>query len=525
MPVEKIVAKTYDLEDGEMKQITIGERDILLIRMKGKFHVVGPTCPHYEAPLEEGVLNRGRIRCPWHQACFDAATGNLEEPPALDALSCFETRVEGEDVIVSLPDDAEMYRTMPMSRYKPDKDGRVFIIIGTGAAGNAAAETLRQDGFEGRIMMITRENHLPYDRPPLSKTYLADDSKSVSLLRSQEFYAEHNIEILTGREVTSVNAQAKQVALEDGAQLHYDKLLVASGGLAQRLPVPGADLERVFTLRSLDDASRIRSACQRASHVVVVGASFIGMETAASLVQRSLPVTVVALESVPFEQIFGQQIGRMYQEIHEKNGVSFRLNAKISGFKGKDRVQEVILEGGEIIETDLVLLGVGIRPATQFLRGIDLNPDGSVSVNENFQIVNDIYAAGDIASFADWRTGQKIRIEHWRLAQQHGRVAAHNMLGKKTPFRGIPFFWSSQWGVNIRYVGYASRWDEIIFQGDPATQDFVAFYVRQGKVLAASGCQNNAKMAAVAELMRINQMPSLDELREGDVDVVGKLKK
>lgn len=336
-------------------------------------------------------------------------------------------------------------------------------------------------------MMVTREDHLPYDRTSLSKTYLTDDTKSPSFLRSQEFYAEHNIEILTGREVISVSVQAKQVALEDGTQLHYDKLLVASGGLPQRLPLPGADLEGVFTLRSLDDASRIRSACQRASHVVVVGASFIGMETPASLVQRGLPITVVALESVPFERIFGQHIGRMYQEIHEKNGVSFRLNAKIFAFKGKDRVQEVILESGQIIKTDLVVLGVGIRPATQFLKEIDLNPDGSVSVDEDFQIANDIYAAGDIVSFTDWRTGQRIRIEQWRLAQQHGRIAAHNMVSKKTPFRGIPFFWSNQLGVNIRYVGHATRGDEIIFQGDPAAQDFVAFYVRQGKGAAASG--------------------------------------
>jgi NADPH-dependent 2,4-dienoyl-CoA reductase/sulfur reductase-like enzyme/nitrite reductase/ring-hydroxylating ferredoxin subunit len=525
METERIVAEVDDLQDGEMKEVNIGEHSVLLVRVDGEFHAIGSKCTHYGGPLAEGVLNEHRVRCPWHQACFDVVTGDLEEPPALDALPHFHVRVEGGNVIVSVPEDAEDRRIPTMTRRSPDADSRVFVIIGTGGAGNAAAEALRQDGFQGRIVMVTRESRLPYDRTNLSKGYLKSDESDPARLRSEEFYAGYDIEILTEQEVVRIDASDKTVVFHDSSSLEYDKLLLATGSIPRRLDVPGASLENIFTLRNPDDANRIKAAAEKGSRVVVIGASFIGMEAAASLIGRDLSVTIVATESVPFERTLGKKIGRMYKELHEENGVSLKLGTRVARFDGDEKVQKVVLENGDVLEADFVLLGIGVQPATGFLKGFQLNSDDSVSVDKHFRVTEDIYAAGDIASFIDWRTGENIRIEHWRLAEQHGRIAAHNMAGREAEYRSVPFFWTNQLGVNLRYVGHITNWDEIIFQGDPAARDFAAFYVKQGKVLAVAGCGSQVKMPAVAELMRIDQMPEPEELRGGSMDLEQRLKK
>ena len=296
MKNERIVAKINDLHDGEMKEISVGEKSVLLVRVNGEFHAIASNCSHYGGPLAEGVLHEHRIRCPWHQACFDVVTGNLEEPPALNALPHFDVRVEGENVIVNVPEDAEDYRIPTMAKYNPDEDSRDFVIIGAGAAGNAAAETLRQDGFKGRIVMVTRENDLPYDRPQLSKGYLADDEPDSPILRSEKFYADHDIEILTEHEVVRVEASGKTIIFDGGSSLKYDKLLLATGGIPRHLDVPGAELQNIFTLRSLNNANQIKAMAAKASRVVVIGSSFIGMETTASMTERGLKVTVVTPE-------------------------------------------------------------------------------------------------------------------------------------------------------------------------------------------------------------------------------------
>jgi NADPH-dependent 2,4-dienoyl-CoA reductase/sulfur reductase-like enzyme/nitrite reductase/ring-hydroxylating ferredoxin subunit len=524
MNIEKIVAKTGDLKDGEMKEVEVGENSVLLVRVDGEFHAIGAKCTHYGGPLEEGALNGHRVRCPWHQACFDVVTGDLKEPPALDALPHFDVRVEGENVIVSVPEDAADRRVLPMVKRNASADSRTFAIIGGGAAGNAAAEALRQDGFQGRVVMITRETRLPYDRTGLSKGYLKSDEAEPEILRSDEFYAKYDIEILKEHEVVGVDALGKSIAFSDGSSLKYDKLLLATGSTPRRLNIPGSSLENIHTLRTPDDAYRIKSMAQKGSRIVVIGASFIGMEVTANLIGRGPAITIVAPESVPFERTLGHEIGGMYKELHEENGVSFRLGARLSRFEGNGKVQKVILEDGEALEADFVLSGVGVQPATQFLKGFDLNPDGSLSVDKNFRVAEDVYAAGDIANFLDWRTGERIRIEHWRLAEQHGRIAAHNMAGRETEFQSVPFFWTNQLGVNLGYVGHVKGWDEIIFHGDPALRDFTAFYVKDGKVLAATGCGNSAHMPAVAELMRTNQMPTPEELRKGSMDMMQRLK-
>ncbi|MFC1712572.1 NAD(P)/FAD-dependent oxidoreductase [Candidatus Poribacteria bacterium] len=400
------------------------------------------------------------------------------------------------------------------------EEGReLFLIIGAGAAGNAAAETLRRDGFQGQIIMMTREICLPYDRTKLSKSYLKSDRPTPPILRSEEFYNENNIEVRTGCEVINVDVSSKTVICYDGSELSFDKLLVATGGAPRCLTIPGFNLQNIFTLRYLDDADRIRIAAEGLSRAVVIGASFIAMELAATLSELGLSVTVVALESVPFEHNLGVEIGYVFQELHEENGVSFRLGAEVTHFEGNGRVQKAVLKDGEVLETDIVLQGIGTKPATNFLTGVELDPNGSVTVDKHLRVMEDIYAAGDIANFVDWRTGEHIRAGHWRLAAEQGRVAAHNMVGKEEEFRSISLFWTTQFDFSLLYVGHVTDWDEIIFHGDLSQRDFAAFYVKHNKVLAAAGGGDSFKTSDVFKLMSIDKMPTPDQLRNGPIDL------
>ncbi|MFA5183239.1 MAG: FAD-dependent oxidoreductase [Syntrophales bacterium] len=524
MAIEAVVAKIDDLADGEMKEVTVGETKVLLTRIKGKFHAIGGICTHYGGHLAEGALCGDRVYCPWHQSAFDVVTGDLEEVPGLDAVPRFEVRVEGENVIVQVAEGASDRRTMPMAKLDPQKDKRTFVILGGGGASIAAAEALRQDGFQGRIVMISKDTSLPYDRPEVSKGYLKGDSPKEGMLwRSPEFFREHGIEVLLSQEVTEADARARILKFKDGHSLEYDALLLATGGQARHPGVPGENLENIHTLRTMDDADQIVADAVKDSPAICIGASFIGMEVAAGLTKRGMKVTVVAPGVVPFEKILGPEIGRMWQQIHEENGVSFRMGAKAVRFEGDTAVRAVVLEDGTRLDTTLAVVGVGVKPATDFLKGLKLNPDGSLTVDQQMRVTEGLYAAGDIARFPDWRTGELIRIEHWRLALQLGRIAAHNMAGKNVGYVGVPFFWTDQFDTMMQYVGYVSGWDEIIYQGSPANRNFLAFYVKGNKVLAAAGMQHEKEMAALAELMRLKQTPTPDECRKG-VDLLALLR-
>jgi NADPH-dependent 2,4-dienoyl-CoA reductase/sulfur reductase-like enzyme/nitrite reductase/ring-hydroxylating ferredoxin subunit len=518
---EVAIAKVSDIEEGEMKAFTIGDHRILLTRTQGEFRALGATCPHYGAPLEEGILSSSRIVCPWHHTSYNAQTGNLEEPPGLDNLPVYQLKIIGEDVIVVLPDEVPSSRLPDMSRSDTKVDGRVFVIVGAGAAGNAAAQTLREDGFKGRIIMITQEDRLPYDRPQLTKEYLEGQSDDGMLpLRSEEFYKDHDIECMLNAKVNKVAIANRMITFENGDELAYDSILLASGGIPRTLDVPGSELHGVFTLRSWADSSAIIEASKVASNVVVVGTSFIGIESAYSLSQRDLSVTVVGVDSVPFEGALGAEIGSLFQQLHEANGVQFRLKEQIARLEGTERVEAVLLESGERIPADLVVVGVGVRPATDFIEGLDLLSDGSIAVDEFFQATDRVYAAGDIATFPYWYTGEWLRIEHWRTAEQQGRIAGHNMAGNEVPYRSVPFFWTTQVGLYFRYVGHVKRWDEIIVRGDISSKVFTAYYVKGGIVCAAAGNETEKEIAAIEELMRLNRMPLPHQLRAESFNIL-----
>ena len=499
------VANALDLRDGDMKEVSVDETRILLARVGDNFYAVSATCPHYGAPLAEGALCGTRIVCPWHHAVFNVVNGDLEEPPALDSLTSYEVRVEGERILVSLPEEAEDRRTPAMVKQDPIADPRQFVIIGAGAAGYAAAQALREEGFRGNVVMITREDRAPYDRPNLSKDYLHGHAEPEWMpLRSDDFFKEHDIQVILNREVTRVDARAKTITFESGETMDYDALLVATGAAPVRLNIPGADLKNVCVLRSFADADSIIETAARSRRAVVVGASFIGMEAASSLRERGLDVTVIAPSREPYETTLGAEVGALFRRVHESHGVRFKLGSIVYRFEGSHNVEAVTLDNGERIETDMVVVGVGVRPVTQFLDGVELDHAGAVIVDSRLRAADGLYAAGDIASYPDPRTGERVRIEHWRTAQQQGRTAARNMVGRNVRFDAVPFFWTRQFDAGLLYVGHAASWDEIIYRGDVKSHDFLAFYVKDNRVHAVAGMNRDREMAAAEELIGLN---------------------
>lgn len=502
-----------------MKPVQAGEVDLLLARVEGRYFATGAHCTHYGAPLADGVLSGEEVMCPWHHACFNVTTGRQEEPPGLDSLPRFDVEVRGDEVVVHVPEEVDGHRVVPMAS-RDTADEQVYAVLGGGAAGAYAVEAMRAAGFEGRIVLITHGDFPPVDRPNLSKHYLSGEAPDEWIpLRSPDFYASHDIEVMEAT-VTEVDAAAKQITVEDGRVLGYDKLLLCTGGMPRTLSVPGTELPEVFTLRSLEDSRAIREKVYGDRHAVVVGASFIGMEAAWSMREQGIEVTVVAPDSVPFASTFGEDIGRRIQQIHEDHGVQFRLETRIGSIGGTDRVQEVHLNDGTMLEADLVVVGVGVRPATDYLTGVELAGDGGVAVDEYFQAADGLYAAGDIARFPYWRSGDSVRIEHWRTACQQGRHAGYTMAGQARPYRGVPFFWTTHFGTHFRYVGHAEAWDELTIHGDLDEPSFLAFYVSEGTVQAVLGVGRDREMAAIHQLMRQDAMPSIDAIRSGAVDII-----
>ncbi|WP_216679748.1 FAD-dependent oxidoreductase [Hymenobacter siberiensis] len=498
---------------------------VLLTRQQGRVHAFAAHCPHYGAPLEKGRVVGGKLICPWHHACFKLESGHLCEPPALDDLPAFAVREADGRIWVQLPDSppastekpaatptAEVGGTPPAALAQAPVDARTLVIIGGGAAGQYAAQTLRREGFKGRLVMVSADEAAPYDRTKLSKAYLAGKAKPAALpLRQPEFYQQQRIELLTNTQATGLDLKKQEIHFENHPPLRYDQLLLALGGTPNTLPkLPGHDLPGVHTLRTQADADAILEATKEAKQVVVIGSSFIGMEAASSLVSETRQVTVVAQEKVPFERVLGPEIGQMFRQLHEEKSVRFETEAEVTALLGEGgHVSGVQLKSGKILPAEAVVLGVGVRPATGFLKDVfDLGKDGSVPVDAQLRAAENVYAAGDIARFPLAPGGAPTRIEHWRLAQQHGHTAARNMLGRQEAFTAAPFFWTQQFGKSLRYAGHAEQWDEIIYHGVVAQQNFLAFYVQAGRIVAVAGMGRDTAMLYITELLGRNAMPN-----------------
>jgi NADPH-dependent 2,4-dienoyl-CoA reductase/sulfur reductase-like enzyme len=380
-----------------------------------------------------------------------------------------------------------------------------IVIVGGGAAGNAAAEMLRRKGFAGTITMLSADDALPYDRPNLSKDYLAGNASEDWIpLRTADFYKEQNIDVRLKARAASIDIVGREVALADGSRVAFDALLLATGANPVRLDVPGADLPHVHYLRTLDDSRAIiakaQTAKENAKKVVVIGASFIGLEAAAALRQRGIEVHVVGPEKRPLERILGPELGDMVKAIHEEHGVVFHFGTSASAIEA----DAVILKTGERLAADLVVVGIGVRPDVALAKDAGLTVGNGIIVDAFLQTsVPGIYAAGDIARWPDAHSGAPIRVEHWVVAERQGQTAALNILGTRRAFDAAPFFWSQHFDVTISYVGHAEKWDRVEIDGDPAKRDCKVSYYQGGKKLAVATVGRDLQsLEAEAELER-----------------------
>jgi len=489
-----------DLADGAMLLGHADGQAVLLARRGDEIFAIGATCTHYSGPLAEGLMVDDTVRCPWHHACFSLRTGEAVGAPALNPVACWTVERAGERIRVTgkterdpLAPSAEAKRGVTRTRAAAHAAHAVapstrapedIVIVGAGAAGTAAAEMLRRLGYDGRITMLDGEPDAPYDRPNLSKDYLAGNAPEEWIpLRPADFHAGHRIDLVRNAQVAALDLPKREVQLTSGVTHRFDRLLLATGAEPVRLPLPGADLPHVHYLRSLADSRAIVEKAKASKRAVVIGASFIGLEVAASLRHRELDVHVVAPERLPLERVMGTALATFVKSLHEEHGVVFHLEDTATAI-GEGNVT---LKSGAALAADLVVIGVGVRPRTGLAEQARLAVDRGVTVNEFLETsAPHVFAAGDIARYPDPYTGERIRVEHWVHAERQGQAAARNMLGVGWPYDDVPFFWSAHYDVSINYVGHAEQWDAIEVDGDPAARDVVVRMKRGGRTLAVA---------------------------------------
>jgi apoptosis-inducing factor 3 len=517
MSEEKVKLSGPDLTQGvELAAIPDGTmllghaqgEPVLLARCGDEVFAIGAICTHYGAPLEQGLLDGDTVRCQWHHACFSLRTGEALRAPALDAVSHWRVehwhREEVRDVArqftpVETPVGSvfvqEKFGGTVYVREKLESVRRpsqpltagipaTVVIVGGGAAGNAAAEMLRREGYSGSITMLSADESLPCDRPNLSKGFLSGAASDESNpLRSQKFYNDHKIDLRLGARVTTIDTAGRQVRLADGSRHAFDALLLATGAEPVRLDAPGAALPHVHYLRTLADGRALVASALVAKRAVVIGASFIGLEVAASLRARDIEVHVVGTETILMEKVLGPEVGNFLRKLHEDHGVTFHLGTTLTTIDN----QSVTLKDGTRLQADLVVVGIGVRPSISLAQQAGLAIDRGVVVNEYLESsISGIFAAGDIARWPDRLTGERIRVEHWVVAERQGQTAAHNILGRREPFDYVPFFWTEQYDFGLAYVGHAEHWDKAEIDGSLEHRDCTVTYGLGGQKLAVA---------------------------------------
>ncbi|XP_038122310.1 apoptosis-inducing factor 3 isoform X3 [Culex quinquefasciatus] len=500
-----------------MKAFEMDGGKVLLVKQKGQLSAIGNRCSHYGAMLNNGALGDGRVRCPWHGACFNVLTGDIEDFPGQDSLPCFKVTVENGKVKVRAK-RSELQsgkRTRSMVR-KTNDDERTFVVVGGGPSGAICAETLRQEGFTGRVVMINKEPCLPYDRILVSKTM--DFELQKKLLRDEKFYEQNEIETMTSTEVTAVNSKDRELSLSNGYKIRYDKIYIATGSKPRKPAIDGVDLPSVYVLRSNDDAKAVNAELGPDKHVVVLGVSFIGLEAAAYCVNKVAKVTVIGRGSVPLKESFGQEVGARVMEMFKEKGVEFVMNSGIKRCIGDDdkKLTSVELMDETIVKADICIMGVGSTLYTSFLEnsGIELNQNGSIDTNQYLESnVAGIYVGGDIANAPVYCNNNELAtIGHYPLAQYHGKIAALNMVGKQTELKAVPYFWTMLFGKGFRYTGYGMP-HETIIEGDLKQLSFVAFYLdAERKVIGMASCGRDPVVSQFAEFLSQGKTLHADQL-------------
>ncbi|XP_049619678.1 apoptosis-inducing factor 3 isoform X2 [Syngnathus scovelli] len=520
--VEASVCHVKDLENGQMREVDLGSGRALLIKQHGEFSAMGHKCPHYGAPLVKGVLSKGHVRCPWHGACFNIATGDIEDFPGLDSLPTFQVRVEKDKVIIRANKQALQLqkRSKAMARCSAVINSSTaftnVLIIGSGPAGLVCAETLRQEGFTDRIIICTMDRHPPYDRPKLSKSL--DSTAEQLRLRSTDFLQDHDIELLTEKEVVAIDVKTHSITFEEGLKMEYRKLFIATGNKPKPLNYKGEDVRNVFHLRTPEDANSIARLANN-KNAVIVGTSFVGMEVAAALTDKAHSVSIIGIETIPFKKALGEKVGKVLMKLFEANRVKFYMLNEVSEMIGHHgQLKEVVLKSGKVLRADVCVIGAGCVPATSFLKqsGIHVDSKGFITVNKTN--VDGVFAGGDVVTFPfPPRNNKKVNIPHWQMAHVHGRVAALNMLGRVTEVKTVPYFWSAMFGKTIRYAGYGDGFDDVIIQGDLDELRFVAFYTRSEEVVAVASMNYDPIVSRVAEVLGSGKTIKKRDVETGDI--------
>jgi NADPH-dependent 2,4-dienoyl-CoA reductase/sulfur reductase-like enzyme/nitrite reductase/ring-hydroxylating ferredoxin subunit len=464
-----------DLGDGRMISGKADGEELILARSGDEVFAIGPHCTHYGGPLAEGLIVGDTVRCPWHHACFSLRNGEALRAPALDSVPCWRVERLGDKIFV------REKVSPPAPRRGADGPSSV-VIVGGGAAGLAAADMLRREGYDGPLTIVSADGSPPVDRPNLSKDYLAGTAQEDWIpLRPPDYYRQRKIDLLLHSRVASLDTRTKQIVLENGRTLEFGALLLATGADPVRLPIEGATDSQLHYLRTFADSKAILARTASAKRGIVVGASFIGLEVAASLRARGIIVDVVAPERQPLERVMGAEVGLFIRKLHEAHGVTFHLGETVSRVNGRT----VTLTSGTTLATDFVVLGVGVRPSLTVAEQAGLAIDRGIEVNEYLETsVAGIFAAGDAVRWPDPHTGERIRVEHWVVAERQGQVAAKNILGRREEFKAVPFFWSQHYDVAINYVGHAEKWDSIEIDGSLDTRDCAVAYKKGGRTLA-----------------------------------------
>ncbi|KAK8073570.1 Apoptosis-inducing factor 1 [Apiospora phragmitis] len=505
---------SLSLQPGEKQEVEVEGIEggkVLLANVGGKIQALGPKCTHYGAPLVKGVMTKsGRITCPWHGACFNGKTGDVEDAPALDSLPVFKV-IEKDGAVYVQGEEATIKagRRQPNLKSTSATKSEKVVVVGGGSGGLGLVQGLREKGYGGKITMITNEGVLPIDRTKLSKALMTDVSKLQ--WRNDEWFKTGSVDVVQ-QEVSAVDFGSKEVTTKAGGKFSYDKLVLGN----------------IFMLRNVENAKDINNAIgDKGKRIVIVGSSFIGMELA-NCVAADNNVTVIGMENTPLERVLGKEVGAGLQKSLEGKGVKFHMGASVDkaepSSSDPSKVGSVVLKDGTKLEADLVVLGIGVSPATEYLREnkvVRLEEDGSLKTDEQYSVVGlkDVYAIGDIASFpykGPGGEGKYVRIEHWNVAQQSGRIVAGQIVNPSIkPEFFTPIFWSAL-GAQMRYCGNTSNgYDDLILNGNPAEANFVAYYCKGETVVALASMGRDPVMSQAAELMRRGKMPSKSEIKGG----------
>ncbi|XP_071398873.1 apoptosis-inducing factor 3-like [Centroberyx affinis] len=514
-----MVCLESDLKDGQMMEVEVGRHNLLLTRSEGRYTAISNQCTHYGAPLSKGVLTGQRLRCPWHGACFNVHTGDLEEYPGMDGLPCHKVKIQNSKVYVSINKKTirQGKRIKSMGARVPEVI-HTILLLGGGAASLICAETLRQENYGGRIIMVSRDELLPYDKTRLSKVMNVESN--TILLRRVEFFHQYDIEVWLRKEAMSLDTDKKTVTFDDGTVQSYDQLLISTGCRAKGLEMPGMELDNVKMLETPEDARQIHAACM-GCRIVVVGTSFVGMEVASYMLDKASSITVIGSSEMPYQKTLGPEIGKITMTMLSNKNVKFYMNDNVTEVRGVNgKVKEVVLKSGPVIQADVLIVGIGVLPNSEFLRGskIQMDSKSSVIVDKYMRTnVPEVFCGGDLAIFPlAMAKDQRVNIGHWQMAQAHGRVAALNMLDKPTELTSVPYYWTVLLGKTMRYAGYGEGYTEIVIKGNVEDLKFLALYIKDDEVIAAVSLDYDPAVSAVAERLAAGKVITKKEAQSDD---------